>query len=222
VNERDHEAAERMRARLERGEADACAASFRAAMLDAAPLDRDEWVDVAFGLGPLPDDGPDLPRGCVPYLQCRVDSLLRVIDLAPIEASDMLVDIGSGAGRAAALIRLLTGATVAGVEVQRALIDVARDLVARLRLDRISFVAADVPPLPEPARTGTIFLLNCPFSGGRLVRLLADLEPVSRVQPIRLCCVDLPLPPCPWLAPIAASGDVEIHRSLSLTRRASR
>ncbi len=214
MNERDHQTAGRMRAWLERGGAGAGAASFRAAMLEVAPLDRDEWVDVAFGLGPLPDDGPDLPRGCVPYLQCRVDSLLRAIHLAPIEASDILVDIGSGAGRAAALIRLLTGATVAGVEVQRALIDAARELVARLQLDRVSFVAAEVPALPEPARAGTIFLLNCPFSGDRLVRLVADLEPVARVQPIRLCCVDLPLPPCPWLAPIAASGDVEIHRSL--------
>jgi SAM-dependent methyltransferase len=216
MNERDHETAERMRARLERGAADACAASFRAAMLDVAPLDRDEWVDVAFGLGPLPDDGSDLPRGCVPYLQCRVESLLRAIELAPIEASDTLVDIGSGAGRAVALLRLLTGATIAGVEVQRALLDAARDLVARLRLDRISFVAGEVPPLPEPARIGSVFLLNCPFSGDRLVRLLADLEPVARARPIRLCCVDLPLPPCPWLAPVAAAGDVEIHRSVAI------
>ena len=77
-----------MRAVLERGGTDAGAASFRAALLDVAPLDRDEWVDVAFGLGPLPDDGPDLPRGCVPYLQCRVDSLLRAIELASIDASD--------------------------------------------------------------------------------------------------------------------------------------
>jgi predicted RNA methylase len=149
-------------------------------------------------------------------LQCRVESLLRAIELAPIEASDTLVGIGSGAGRAAALLRLLTGATIAGVEVQRALLDAARDLVARLRLDRISFVAGEVPPLPEPARIGSVFLLNCPFSGDRLVRLLADLEPVARARPIRLCCVDLPLPPCPWLAPVAAAGDVEIHRSVAI------
>jgi SAM-dependent methyltransferase len=213
VNERDQETAERMRARLEHGDA----ASFRAALLDITPLERDAWVDLAFGLGPLPDDGPDLPRGCVPYLACRVESLLRAIDLAQIDASDTLVDIGSGAGRAAALIRLLTGATVAGVEVQQALLGDARDLAARLRLDRLSFVAAEVPPLPEPACAGSIFLLNCPFSGNRLARLLADLEPVARARPIRLCCVDLPLPPCPWLAPVAASGDVELHRSLAIT-----
>ena len=204
-----------MRTLLERG--DPNAAALRAALLEIGPLDRDEWVDVAFGLGPIPDDGPDLPRGCVPYLQCRVDSLLRAIDLAGIEASDTLVDVGSGAGRAAALIRLLTGASVVGVEVQRALIDASRDLIARLRLDRISFVTADVPPLPEAARTGSVFLLNCPFSGERLVRLLADLELLARAQPIRICCVDLPLPPCSWLAPGAASGDVGIYHSTAVT-----
>lgn len=217
MNERDFETAERMRALLERG--DAGAAALRAALLEIGPLDRDEWLDVAFGLGPVPDDGPDLPRGCVPYLQCRIDSLLRAIDLASIDASDTLVDIGSGAGRAVTLIRLLTGASIVGVEVQRALVPAARDLVARLRLDRVSFVTAEVPPLPGPARAGSLFLLNCPFSGERLVRLLAELEPVARARPIRICCVDLPLPPCSWLAPVAAAGDVEIHRSLTITER---
>lgn len=221
VNEYDCETAERMRARLVHGDASAESVALRAALLDVAPLERDAWLDLAFGLGPLPDDGPDLPRGCVPYLACRVESLLRAIDLARIDASNTLVDIGSGAGRAAALIRLLTGASVVGVEVQRALVGASRDLVARLRLDRISFVAAEVPPLPEAARTGSVFLLNCPFSGDRLVRLLAELEPVARTQPIRICCVDLPLPPCPWLVPLAASGDVEIHRSLAITETGS-
>lgn len=221
VNEHDCETAERMRSRLVHGDASAESVALRAALLDVAPLERDAWLDLAFGLGPLPDDGPDLPRGCVPYLACRVESLLRAIDLARIDASNTLVDVGSGAGRAAALIRLLTGASVVGVEVQRALVDASRDLVARLRLDRISFVAAEVPPLPEAARTGSVFLLNCPFGGDRLVRLLAELEPVARAQPIRICCVDLPLPPCPWLVPLAASGDVEIHRSLAITETGS-
>ena len=221
VNEHDCETAERMRSRLVHGDASAESVALRAALLDVAPVERDAWLDLAFGLGPLPDDGPDLPRGCVPYLACRVESLLRAIDLARIDASNTLVDVGSGAGRAAALIRLLTGASVVGVEVQRALVDASRDLVARLRLDRISFVAAEVPPLPEAARTGSVFLLNCPFGGDRLVRLLAELEPVARAQPIQICCVDLPLPPCPWLVPLAASGDVEIHRSLVITETGS-
>ncbi len=201
-----------MRATLEGGSADA--ATFRAAMAGVAALDRDAWLDLAFGLGPLPDDGPDLPAGCVPYLPCLVDVLARMIDLAEIGAADLVVDVGSGAGRAAALIRLLTGATVAGIEVQRSLVDAARELAARLRLDRISFINADAAHLPDVARTGTVFLLNCPFSGQRFARLLADLEPVARTRAIRLCCVDLPLPPCAWLTPVGPpAADLAIYRS---------
>lgn len=225
MNEHDREAANRTRAWLERGSAGAAPAAFRGALLDVAPLDRDAWLDRAFGLEPPPDDGPELPPGCVPYLPCPVDALLRAIELASIDSSDTLVDIGSGVGRAAALIRLLTGATVIGVEVQPPLVGAARELVVRLRLDRISFVVADISadatPLPERVRAGSVFLLYCPFGGERLARLLAELEQVARARPIRLCCVDLPLPPCPWLSPSVASGDLAIHRSVAVTHRRS-
>jgi hypothetical protein len=51
---------------------------FRDALLRVPPGERDAWLDSIFGLGDLPDDGPDLPRGCVPYLPSSVDTLLRV------------------------------------------------------------------------------------------------------------------------------------------------
>ena len=220
MNERDRETALRTRALLERGAADATA--LRAALAGVAPLDRDGWVDEAFGLEPPPDDGPDLPLGCVPYLPCPVDALLRMIDLAAIDASDCLIDVGSGVGRAAALIRLLTGATVVGVEVQRALVDAARELSARLHFDRISFVAGDAARLPEPARAGTVFFLYCPFSGERLARLLAELQSLARTRTIRVCCVDLPLPACDWLTPIAPlAGDLAIYRSATIREHRS-
>ena len=79
---------------------------------------RDAWVDQLFGLGAPPEDGPQLPVGCVPYLPCSVDALLRVAEHAPVRASDLFVDIGAGVGRAAALMHLLTGAPAFGVEVQ--------------------------------------------------------------------------------------------------------
>src|SRR4030095_16570102 len=107
--------------------------SLRAALTAVAPLDRDAWVDLAFGLGPPPDDGPLLPRGGVPYLPCPVEALLGAVELAPVGAGDVFVDIGSGVGRAAAVVSLLTGACVVGVEVQPALVLAARELAARLR-----------------------------------------------------------------------------------------
>ena len=55
------------------------------------------------------------------------------------------------------------------------------------------------------------------FSGGRLAKLLANLEPLARARPIRVCCIDLPLPPSPWLEQTASlSLDLTIYRSTLL------
>lgn len=177
-------------------------AALRAALAGVPARERDAWVDRALGLGAPPDDGPALPRGCVPYLPCPVDALLRLTEHAPVRASDVFIDVGAGAGRAAALVHLLTGASVVGLEVQPELVTAARELAARLCLPRVSFVEGDAPQLTAALATGSVFFLYCPFSGERLAQLLASLEPAARAREIRVCCLDLPLPPCSWLEPM--------------------
>ena len=202
---------------LEQGAWDAI--SFRAALTDVAFLDRDAWIDLAFGLDALPDDDPQLPRGCVPYLPCPVDALLRIIEQAAITPSDVFVDVGSGVGRAVALVSLLTGASAVGIEVQPTLVCAARELGARLRLERASFIEGDAAKLPAPADSGSVFLLYCPFSGDRLSELLSRLEPVARTRRIRICCVDLLLPERTWLEPVLPlTGDLTIYRSIRQCR----
>jgi SAM-dependent methyltransferase len=190
---------------------------FRAELTGIPPVARDAWVDQVFGLGAPPEDGPELPIGCVPYLPCAVDALLRLVQQAPVRASsDLFVDIGAGVGRAAALVHLLTGAPAVGVEIQPALVAAARELAGRLRLSNLSFVEADAVRSADAWSAGSVFLLYCPFSGDRLAALLANLEPVARHRPIRVCCVDLPLPPCPWLERMPPpSVDLTIYRSTS-------
>ena len=208
----DRESAERVRSLIERGQCDP--AQFRAALTRIPPVARDAWVDQVLGLGAPPEDGPQLPVGCVPYLPCSVDVLLRLTEHAPVRASDLFVDIGAGVGRAAALVHLLTGAPVVGVEVQPTLVAAARALAARLHLSRVSLVEADAGQPTEVWFAGSVFLLYCPFSGDRLARLLANLELVARAHPIRVCCVDLPLPACPWLEQTGPpSVDLTIYRS---------
>jgi SAM-dependent methyltransferase len=202
-----------MRALLEQGGADARA--FRAALDQLPHLDRDAWVDLAFGLGPPPEDGPELPRGCVPYLPCPLDALLRLVDRTPVGPDDVLVDVGAGLGRAAAVVHLLTGASVVGIEVQPALVAAARALTSRLQLRGVSFVEGDAVELAAQVSSGSVFLLYCPFGGARLATLLGRLKSLAAGHPIRLCCVDLPLPPCPWLQPVvAAEGDLAIYQSV--------
>lgn len=191
------ESAARVRSLIERGLCEP--ALFRAELTRIPPSARDAWVDRVLGLGAPPEDGPQLPVGCVPYLPCSVDALLRLAEQAPVRASDLFVDIGAGVGRAAAVVHLLTGARAVGVEVQPALVSAARELAAGLRLSGLSFVEGDAAQLGDAWAAGSVFLLYCPFSGDRLARLLAALEPVARTRPIRVCCIDLPLPPCAWL-----------------------
>ncbi len=201
MNDRHRAKAERVRAELERNWRDPLA--FRAAVEAVPPVDRDAWLDVALGLGPPPDDGPDLPPGGVPYLPCGINPLLRFVDAGAVGPDDTVVDIGSGAGRAAVALHLLSGAVVVGVEVQRALVAGARSLAARLDLPRVTFVEGDGAAPPAPADGGTVFFLYCPFSGERLTRFLAWLEPIACARGARLGCVDLPLPAVGWLQAIA-------------------
>jgi SAM-dependent methyltransferase len=190
-------------------------ALFRSALLRVPPLERDAWVDRVFGLDALPDDGPELPPGCVPYLPCPVDALLRMVESADIQASDVFVDVGAGLGRAAALVHLLTGASAIGIEIQPGLVLAARELTQRLNLSRVSWVEGDATLLAGRIASGSVFFLYCPFSGERLAKVLADLEPIARTREILVCSVGLPLPPCPWLTPASPpSEELEIHRTI--------
>ena len=206
------ESADLVRSRIQHGQHDPGA--FRAALLKLAPTQRDAWLDRVLELRDLPDDGPDLPRGCVPYIPCSVDALLRMVEQARVRSSDVFVDVGCGPGRAAAFVHLLTGAGAIGIEVQAGLVCAARDLTTRLALARVSFIEADASTLTAFSAIGSVFFFYCPFSGERLGKVLGDLEVSARTRMIRVCCLDLPLPPCPWLtldSPLA--GDLAIYRS---------
>ncbi len=182
-------------------------------------LEQDAWLDRVLGLDGVPEDDPSLPRGCVPYLPCAVDALLRMVDEAHIGASDVFVDIGSGVGRAAAAVQLLTGAAAIGLEIQPALVVASRELAARLKGIRFSPVEGDAARLAGYVTAGTVFFLYCPFSGPRLEQVLDGLALIAEGHDIRVCCVDLPLPPRSWLTLVSASGNLTVYRG-TLAERA--
>jgi SAM-dependent methyltransferase len=212
VEKGHRESVERIRSRIRRELPDP--SEFRAALLSVPPSERDAWLDLVLGFDDVPDDGPDLPRGCVPYFPCSVDALLRTVEQARVRPSDVVVDVGSGPGRAAAFVHLLTGAAVIGIEIQSGLVRAARDLATRMVMPRVACVEGDAVRIIGLLTTGSVFFLYCPFSGDRLVKVLAALEPVARTRMIRVCALDLPLPPCPWLTlEPQPSGDLAIYRS---------
>jgi hypothetical protein len=52
--------------------------------------------------------------------------------------------------------------------------------------------------------------------------VLDGLEAIAATRAIRVCAVDLPMPPCPWLTPIAPpSGALALYRSMPPGLRAA-
>ncbi|HEU4576906.1 MAG TPA: hypothetical protein VFS67_01530 [Polyangiaceae bacterium] len=192
-------------------------AELRARLLAVPALQRDPWLDLVLGIEGVPEDGVELPRGCVPYLPCSVDVLLRMIDAAGVSESDLFVDIGSGLGRALLLTHLLTRANALGIEVQPQLVAGARALAARLKVSRCSIQQGDASALSGALASGSVFFLYCPFAGPRLAALLDALEGVAGSREIRICAADLPLPPRPWLTRLELPwDDLAVYRSRGL------
>jgi SAM-dependent methyltransferase len=184
-------------------------AEFRA-RLDRVPRgDRDAWLDAQLGITDIPDDIA-LPIGCVPYLPCPIGRLVRVIDRAQIRDTDVFVDVGSGVGRAAAAVHLLTGARAIGLEIQPQLVEVSRALAPMVSTTLLDAgdPAADIPQ-------GTIYFLYCPFSGDRLARFLANLRRLGTSSAMRIVCLDMTLPDRPWLAQEPHDDvDIAIYRMI--------
>ena len=206
-----HSETERLRRLLATGRANP--SYFRAALTNISPRERDGWLDRIFGLYEVPDDGPELPRGGVPYLPSPVNTLLTMIDLAEVRSSDVFVDLGSGLGRATALTHFLTGAGAIGIEIQPALVSGSRRLAKRLNAPRVSVVEGDAARLTYYMTIGSVFFLYCPFGGERLQRVMRSLKSLSQARRLRVCSLDLPLPSCPWLTPVSAVGNLAVYRT---------
>ena len=188
--------------------------AFRAALMSVPPLDRDAWVDRVLGIEQSVDDGPELPRGCAPYLPCPVDAVLAMLEQAAMDATDVFVDVGFGMGRTGLLVHFLTGAAVIGIEIQSALVAVARDLAREFKLKRFAVVQGDASQLARYVVIGSVFFFYCPFSGHRLNQLVDDLQPIARTRQLRLCGVSTPIPCRSWLHSVpGARADVTVSRT---------
>ena len=176
--------------------------------------DHDAWLDLLLDIQEIPNDGVDLPRGCVPYLPCPVSALLGIVEQAGVAATDVFVDVGSGIGRALFFVHLLTGAECVGIEAQSSLMTWATERAARFHLVRTRFIQADAVDLVRTITGGTVFFLYCPFNGELVERFLNGLEGVARTREIRVCCVDMAPLERPWLHNLGStSPQFDLYRS---------
>jgi hypothetical protein len=108
----------------------------------------------------------------------------------------------------------MTGARAIGLEIQPSLALTSRDLATRLSIPLLTTIEGDAARTPGSSALGSVFFLYCPFSGDRLTRLLASLEPIARARMLRISCVDVSLPSRPWLALERQLGpDLAIYRT---------
>jgi hypothetical protein len=176
-------------------------------LIRSVPFDRrDAFIDELLGIEGVPADA-DLPAGAVPYLPCGVDEILAFAgEIAP---TDRIAVLGSGLGRAAFLLHLLSGAATYGIEIQAHLVDRARVIAARLDLP-VTFVHANLVDVELEA---SVVFLYAPCNGAMLDRVIDRIEALAERRPILIGAVGLELDHT-WVVPRAsASPGLSIYAS---------
>lgn len=159
---------------------------------------RERAVDEHLGISQTTP--PSTPPGehLVGYHASGIEAILEVVAQVPIEADDVVIDLGSGLGRVALLVHLLTGATVRGIELQP-------DLVARATSAATSCGATGVRFEHADARAadlhgGSVYFMYLPFTGPALVAVLERLRAIAEHREIVVCTLGVDLERhAPWL-----------------------
>jgi arsenite methyltransferase len=95
---------------------------------------------------------------------------------AKIKKGDVVIDLGSGAGNDAFIVRAETGETgkVIGIDFTPAMIDKARQNAEKLGFHNVEFRQGDIEKMPVPANTADVIVSNC------VLNLVPDKEAVIK------------------------------------------
>jgi hypothetical protein len=111
--------------------------------------------------------------------------IFDLIGLTSLNASDVLVDLGSGLGHVPLLAAILSSARSIGIELEATYIECARQCAQRLNLNRVTFIQEDARA--ADLSVGTVFYLYTPFTGSILSSVLSRLRREAAARPIRIC-----------------------------------
>jgi SAM-dependent methyltransferase len=126
------------------------------------------------------------------YFPSGIAPIVRAVLDVPITADDVFVDLGSGMGKVAIAVHLLTGARTRGVEVRPDLVARARAAAERLALsENVTFVEGDARD--ADLEDGTVFFLYLPFTGAILANVMERLFAVARRRDLVVCSLGLDL-----------------------------
>jgi SAM-dependent methyltransferase len=168
--------------------------------LASLPADaRDEALERRLGIRDAFVGASPAGDHLLPYHPSGVAPIVHAALEVPITADDVVIDLGSGAGKVILVTRLLTGATARGVELQAPLVERARRSARDLGID-VSFVEADARA--AHIDDGTVFYLYTPFTGPVLAEVLARLHAIATRRAIVVCALGVDLARlAPWLTP---------------------
>lgn len=166
------------------------------------PDERDDRVEELLGIRHEPHQ-PSGQRSSVdgdfvPYTPSGIAPVVRAVFDVPVTSRDVFIDLGSGLGKVAMAVHLLSGARTRGVEMDPDLATRARSSAARLGLDDVSFVTADARD--ADVHDGTVFFLYLPFTGAVLAAVMDRLRAVAEERSIVVCALGFDLRGVEWLS----------------------
>jgi SAM-dependent methyltransferase len=146
---------------------------------DQVPLfERDHFVEEVLGIAYPPLDEAALAPELLAYSPSGYDEIVHAFEVTGLGPGDHFLDLGSGAGKAVMLAALLVGATSAGVEVDGALHQLARNAAHGLGLGLARFAHGDAREVAV-ANSDVVFMY-LPFIGNVLAAVMARLMEAGR------------------------------------------
>lgn len=144
----------------------------------------DAFVNGIMGIGQTPEETISLQSGMIGYIPTPACAIFALLEHARLHADDVFYDLGSGLGRVALLVGLLTPAQARGIEIEPAFCAYAQQRAQALRLPRVTFINHDVRAADYA--DGTLFFMYTPFTGRLLQEVLIQLQRTASGRVIRV------------------------------------
>jgi SAM-dependent methyltransferase len=180
--------------------------------------DLDVFINGLFGIDTEPVETRPLKPGMIGYQATPARFTLDLVERIPLGPHDVFYDLGSGLGRVALLVGLLTPAQVRGIEYDPGHCAYARQRAQLLPVSRVQFINADARV--ADVADGTVFFMYTPFRGHLLHEVLERLKHEVHRRPMTIatygpCTTDVAQ--LDWLA--LSGSDAPDDRHLAIFRR---
>lgn len=186
--------------------------------MDADYLDI--FLNGVLGIAAPPAETRPLQSGMIGYHPTPARAILALVQRLRLRPHDVFYDLGSGLGRVALLVGLLTPAQVRGIEFEPAYCAYAQERAAALHLRRVTFHNVDARQAVYT--DGTVFFLYTPFTGQLMRDVLARLHAESQTRPLTVvgygACVTV-MEQQPWLT--RTGQQTFTHDTLAIFRNTS-